>query len=193
VRALRGLAALALFGGAGPAAAADWYLTSESAYATNVSFIDKDSILAAGTIRQAQLYMVLAEADDEGAAAIDVRMEYDCSAPRRRFLRLVGFDEAGRQVYDNPGSRIWAPVVRGTQDNAARDSPVRAGGRWTRRPLMAPLIPSPAPARCWRGTARRMSATACEGRQAQPAGAGPFCCQSSILIPSQSRIQAKLP
>lgn len=120
MRALRGLAALALLGGAGQAAAADWYLTSESAYATNVSFMDKDSILASGTFRQAQLYMVLAEADEDGAAAIDVRMEYDCAEPRRRFLHLVGFDEAGRQVYDNAGSRVWAPVVGGTQDHASR-------------------------------------------------------------------------
>jgi hypothetical protein len=128
VRALCGLAALTLFGLAGPAAAADWYLTSESAYAANVSFVDKDSILASGNFRQAQLYMVMAEADENGAAAIDVRMEYDCSEPRRRFLRLVGFDQTGRQLYDSPGSRTWAPIVPGTQDNASRDFAC-SGGR----------------------------------------------------------------
>lgn len=128
MRMRRGLAALALFGGAGPAAAADWYLTSESAYATNVSFVDKDSITASGALRQAQLYMVLAEADEDGAAAIDALMEYDCSEPRRRFMRLAGFDEAGRRLYDGPGSGSWAAVVPGTQDSASRDF-VCSGGR----------------------------------------------------------------
>jgi hypothetical protein len=128
VRALHGLAAFALFGIAGPAAAADWYLTSESAYATNVSFVDKDSIIASGNFRQAQLYMVRAEAGENGSAANDVLMEYDCSEPRRRFLRIVSFDEAGRRLYDGPGSRIWAPVVSGTQDGASRDF-VCSGGR----------------------------------------------------------------
>jgi hypothetical protein len=128
VRALCGLAALALFGIADPAAAADWYLTSESAYATNVSFVDRDSITASGAFRQAQLYMVMAEADESGAAAMDVWMEYDCSEPRRRFMHIVGFDEAGHRLHDGPGSRTWAPVVPGTQDNASRDFAC-SGGR----------------------------------------------------------------
>ncbi|MEA3014489.1 MAG: hypothetical protein QOD42_3034 [Sphingomonadales bacterium] len=121
MKALGGLAALAPLGLAGPAAAADWYLTSESAYATNVSFVDKDSIHASGTFRQAQLYMVMAEADESGAAAMDVVMEYDCSEPRRRLIHIVGFDEAGRRLHDEPGSRTWAPVAPGTQDSASRD------------------------------------------------------------------------
>ncbi|HEV7661143.1 MAG TPA: surface-adhesin E family protein [Allosphingosinicella sp.] len=128
MRTRAGLAALTLLGVAGPAAAADWYLTSESAYATNVIFVDEDSILASGAFRQARIYMVLAEADEDGASAIDVLMEFDCTEPRRRFLRLVGFNEAERRLYDSPGSRTWAPVVPGTQDKASRDF-VCSGGR----------------------------------------------------------------
>lgn len=128
MRALCGLAALALLGTAGPAAAADWYLTSESAYATNVSFVDRDSIRASGSFGRAQLYMVMAEADENGAAAIDVLVEYDCSEPRRRFMRLVAFDEAGRRLHDVPGSRTWAPVVPGSQESVSRDFAC-SGGR----------------------------------------------------------------
>jgi hypothetical protein len=106
---------------ASPAAATDWYQTSESAYATNMSFMDRDSIHASGAIRLVRIYQVSSTPDGNGAAAIEALMEYDCAEPRRRFMHLIGFDESGRRLFDSRGSGIWGEVVRGTQDNAARE------------------------------------------------------------------------
>jgi hypothetical protein len=115
------LAALGVAAFATPAAARNWYLTSESAYATNMNFVDRDSIQASGTSRIAHVYQVRSAPDEDGAAAVDATMEYDCVEPRGRFMRLVGFDEQSRQIADTPGSRIWRAVARGTQEYEARE------------------------------------------------------------------------
>lgn len=113
--------ALALLGAASPATATDWYQTSESAYATNMNFVDRDSIRASGAGRLARIYQVSSTPDENGAAAIEALIEYDCAAPRRRFMHLTGFDETGRRIFDSRGSGVWGEVVRGTQDHAARE------------------------------------------------------------------------
>jgi hypothetical protein len=110
----------ALLFGATPASAANWYLTGESTYGSSVTFVDKDSIEGSGTLRQAQIYLVMAE-HQEGAPAMDVLVEFDCAEPRNRVLRLVSFSEAGGQIGDEPGSGRWSPVEPGTQAASTRD------------------------------------------------------------------------
>ena len=99
--------------------ASNWYQTGEPAYATSMTFVDKDSIRASGDIRQARLYMVLAAPDEQGASAVEALMEFDCARPQTRFMRLAGFDDAGRRLDEGRGSQRWAPVTPGSQQSVS--------------------------------------------------------------------------
>jgi hypothetical protein len=106
---IRYAAALCLAAAAAPAQATDWYMIGESADQLNMIFVDKDSISGSGDRRQAMTYMVFAE-DDEGAAAVESRIEFDCQRPRLRLLSLRAFDAADRMLFETERSDDWDDV-----------------------------------------------------------------------------------
>lgn len=128
MRKLTGLLALALLCGASPAMATNWYVTGESVSGSSMTFVDKDSIEGSGTVRRAQVYVVFARTQEDGETAVDALMEFDCAEPRSRFLRLVGFNEAGDRLSEEQGSGRWSPVAPGTQDSSSRAF-ICSGGR----------------------------------------------------------------
>lgn len=108
-----------LFGGATPALASDWYQTGEAVGGTSVMFVDRDSIRTPSEgYRRAQVYLVYSTNQDDGTASVDSLMEFDCTAPRSRFLQLVIFDDRLRRIDSIEGSGRWSPVPPRSQQDA---------------------------------------------------------------------------
>jgi hypothetical protein len=114
-------AALALAATASPASATDWFLTARSSNGTSVSFVDKDSIADSGHgLRRAQVYIVLRQAMSDGTASLDGLMEFDCRTPRRRYVRITGFDERLARLRTEEGRMTWTPIVEDSVDESVR-------------------------------------------------------------------------
>lgn len=117
MRRLAALIVLAAVSMPGTAGATDWYLTSESQSGNSVTFIDRDSIRPAGEgIRRVNLYVVRRETSDDGTASLDALMEFDCRTPRRRYVRITGYDERLARVRTEEGTLRWGEIAPGTQD-----------------------------------------------------------------------------
>jgi len=127
------LAGTLLAFGVVPAAAADWYFIDMSNRFTSITFVDKDSIRARGTVSEGTVYMVFPDSGD-GAAAIESRMEIDCATPRSRIVHLRAFDEAEAVQFDDSVEGEWDVVRNESQAGRVREF-ICSGG--TNRPAEA--------------------------------------------------------
>lgn len=69
---------------------------------------------------QARFYIVYAVDEADGTAAAEAAMEYDCSRPRSRFLRLATYDRDQHRLSDDPGSGNWGSIETNTQEDTIR-------------------------------------------------------------------------
>ena len=112
---LKSAAAVLLFAAAAPAHASDWYYVDSADDGSNISFIDKDSIVAnAQGNLTATMYSVLAR-EEEGTVAFRFGLEVECKTLKSRLVTAESFDAAlaSQGVSDMGGE--WAPTTKGTQ------------------------------------------------------------------------------
>jgi hypothetical protein len=112
---LKTAAVVVLLAAAVPAQATDWYYVDSADDASNISFIDKDSIAAtAQGALKATMYSVLAQEED-GAVAYRFAIEVKCGTRESRLMSAESFDPAlaSQGVSDMGGE--WSPTDKGTQ------------------------------------------------------------------------------
>jgi hypothetical protein len=112
---LKSAAVLVLLAAAMPAHATDWYYVDSADDGSNISFIDKDSIVAnAQGNLTATMYSVLAQ-EEEGTVAFRFGVEIECRTLKSRLVTAESFDTtlASQGVSDMGGD--WTPTEKGTQ------------------------------------------------------------------------------
>ena len=123
-----GLAAAAMAVTATPALAVDWYLVGISSSHETASFVDKDSIADMGeNMRRARTYQVFSKTNDDGSAAYNPYLEFDCVQPRYRFVSIKSVDINGKVFRDDVGSGKWRSIDKGSLDES-QQSFVCSGG-----------------------------------------------------------------
>jgi hypothetical protein len=90
-----------------PAFAADWYFVAASTDATNISFIDKDSIRdsESGYLRASMFSLWAAPRD--GVLAYRFDIEVDCAAKRGRMIAYEPFDASYKSQGEHALQEDW--------------------------------------------------------------------------------------
>ena len=105
-----------------PALATDWFWVETAEDKSTVAFVDKDSIQNMGMkMRRASVVFIPSEIEDDGAAAYQSTLEYDCADPRYRFIDIRSIDIDGKVFATFPGSGSWRDIQEGTLDASSRD------------------------------------------------------------------------
>ncbi|MBS0480252.1 MAG: hypothetical protein JSR79_13270 [Proteobacteria bacterium] len=113
-----------------PASAKNWFLVATSESQTTAYFIDRDSIVNTGSsLRRATAWSVHSTDDTDGTASRELVLEFDCSAPRYRFLHLTGYNASLTVLADDVGSGKWRDVGGGSLDDSARQFVCSGGTR----------------------------------------------------------------
>lgn len=102
-----------------PAIAADWFLVGRST--RTALFVDRDSIADLGeNRRRATVYQVFSESDDDGTAAYEPVIEYDCAGLRYRFIGIKSLDINGNMLRNDVGTGQWREIEAQSLDDRAR-------------------------------------------------------------------------
>ena len=113
-----------------PALATNWYLVGVSENHTTASFVDKDSITDMGeNMRRARTYQVFSETADDGSAAFNPFLEFDCVQPRYRFISIKSIDISGKVFRDDVGSGKWRAIDPGSLDESQQSFVCSNGAR----------------------------------------------------------------
>jgi len=115
-----------------PVSAKNWFLVATSESKTTAYFIDRDSIVNTGaSLRRITAWSVHSTDDTDGTASRELVLEFDCSAPRYRFLHLTGYNASLTVLADDVGSGKWRDVGAGSLDDSARQFACSGGTRPT--------------------------------------------------------------
>ena len=113
-----------------PALATNWYLVGVSEDHATASFVDKDSITDMGeNMRRARTYQVFSQTADDGSAAFNPFLEFDCVQPRYRFIRIKSIDINGKVTSDDEGSGKWRAIDKDSLDQSQQSFVCSNGAR----------------------------------------------------------------
>ena len=96
------------------AQAQDWYLAGANRDQSAVVMIDKDSIRTKGQRYPSAQILFVMRSDLDGAAALGILMEVDCSGHRRQGLEGRAYDLSGALLRSVGAENDWSPIQPGS-------------------------------------------------------------------------------